>query len=66
MCNRADRKCSPGRWYVSATLKPIVVHAVMNYEFRLQDQKEERFFIWTTALVPRSTTRILIRKRELP
>jgi hypothetical protein len=55
---------SPGRWYASYTLKQAVVHLLINYDFKLGDEKQERTFFWTTAIVPRFGTRLMLKKRE--
>jgi hypothetical protein len=55
---------SPGRWYVSLTLKQVIVHLVMNFDLKIEDEKTSRYFFWTTAIVPRPNTRILLRRRE--
>ncbi|KAF2799620.1 hypothetical protein K505DRAFT_332425 [Melanomma pulvis-pyrius CBS 109.77] len=60
----STKKPCPRRWYVSDTLKLALVHLIMNYEVKLADEETPRSFFWTAALVPRLSTRILVRKRE--
>src|SRR4051812_33829766 len=55
---------SPGRWYVSSVLKQAMVHLYMNYDFRLADKNAPKTFFWTTAIVPRLRTQILLKRRE--
>jgi hypothetical protein len=54
---------SPARWYVSQSLKMILVHLLENYDFKLADPRAPRTFFWTTAVVPRASTALLIRPR---
>ena len=42
----------------------ILVHLLMNYEFKLADDDAPRVFTWTTALVPRFSTKLLVSRRE--
>ena len=55
---------SPARWYVSFTLKMILAHLLLNYDIKLANEKASHIFTWTTAIVPRFSTRIMIRRRE--
>jgi len=63
--NSADSVSSPGRWYASHTLKQAVVHLVTEYDMKLEAPNSSRSFFWTTAIVPRPSTRFLIKRREL-
>ncbi|KAF2726748.1 cytochrome P450 [Polyplosphaeria fusca] len=58
------RKPCPGRWYASYTLKAVLVHILMNYDFKQENEKARKYFLWTTAILPLPTTRILFRKRD--
>ena len=55
---------SPGRWYVVKALKMILAHLLINYDFKLADSRSPRSFTWTTALVPRFGTKLLVRRRK--
>ncbi|KAF2188051.1 cytochrome P450 [Zopfia rhizophila CBS 207.26] len=46
------------------TIKQSLVHLLLNYDFKLEDEKAPRFYNWTTAIVPRFSTRLLLKKRE--
>ncbi|RAL04538.1 cytochrome P450 [Aspergillus ibericus CBS 121593] len=58
----AKRAC-PGRWYVSRTLKLVLAHLIMEYDIKLSDLGAPRSFVWTTAIVPRTSTMITLRER---
>ncbi|KAF2242992.1 cytochrome P450 [Trematosphaeria pertusa] len=58
------RKPCPGRWYVSHTLKAVVVHLLMNYDMKLEQKNAKKYFLWTTAILPRPTIGILLRKKK--
>lgn len=59
----SPRKPCPGRWYVSEMLKLALVHLITEYDFKLEDSRP-RSFNWTTAVVPRMRTQILLRKKS--
>lgn len=59
----SPRKPCPGRWYVSEMLKLALVHLITKYNFKLEDSRP-RSFNWTTAIVPRMRTQILLRKKS--
>ncbi|KAF2244930.1 cytochrome P450 [Trematosphaeria pertusa] len=60
----SPRKPCPGRWYVSETMKLALLHLIFNYDFKLAKERSPRSFFWTTALVPRMDTRVLLKERE--
>ncbi|KAF2464155.1 cytochrome P450 [Lindgomyces ingoldianus] len=60
----SPRKPCPGRWYVSETMKLAILHLIMNYDVKLVDEQAPRSFFWTTALVPRMDTKILLKTRS--
>ncbi|ORY17075.1 cytochrome P450 [Clohesyomyces aquaticus] len=60
----SPKKACPGRWYVSSTLKQALVFLICNYDFKLAEPTAERSFYWTTAIVPRFGTRLLLKKRS--
>ncbi|EDO00298.1 hypothetical protein SS1G_14168 [Sclerotinia sclerotiorum 1980 UF-70] len=60
----ASKKACPGRWYVSASLKQILAHLLTNYEFKLADDSKKLTMGYTTMVIPRHGTRILLRKLE--
>ncbi len=41
-----------------------LVHLLENYDFKLADRRAPRSFFWTTAIVPRTSTALLIRPRR--
>ncbi|GAT19622.1 cytochrome P450 [Aspergillus luchuensis] len=55
---------SPGRWFVSRTLKQVLSHVIMEYDVKLADENASRTFVWTTAIVPRSSTKLMLRARN--
>ncbi|OOF93346.1 hypothetical protein ASPCADRAFT_516985 [Aspergillus carbonarius ITEM 5010] len=59
----AKRAC-PGRWYVSRTLKQILAHLITEYDVKLADTGSARSFVWTTAMVPRTSTMVMLRERR--
>ncbi|GLA89733.1 hypothetical protein AtubIFM56815_004221 [Aspergillus tubingensis] len=58
------KKACPGRWFVSRTLKQVLSHVIMEYDVKLADENASRTFVWTTAIVPRSSTKLMLRARE--
>ncbi|KAB8238151.1 cytochrome P450 [Aspergillus alliaceus] len=60
----SSKRACPGRWYVSRTLKQILAHLVMNYDIKLANEDAPRSFVWTTAVVPRSSTKLMLRPRK--
>ncbi|KAH7096039.1 cytochrome P450 [Paraphoma chrysanthemicola] len=60
----SPRKPCPGRWYVSDTLMLALIHLLTEYDFKIADKSASRSFFWTTAMVPRLSTRILLKKRN--
>ncbi|KAF2469379.1 cytochrome P450 [Lindgomyces ingoldianus] len=58
------KKACPGRWYVSHALKQVIVHMLMNYDFKLENKSDTGVFSWTTIIFPSPTSRILFRRRE--
>lgn len=59
----ANISCSPGRWYVSDALKLALIHLMNEYDFKLEKEEAPRSFIWTTAILPRPSTMILMKAR---
>lgn len=59
----SPRKPCPGRWYVADTLKLALIHLINNYEFKLEKEDAPCSFFWTTAIVPRRDTMILMKPR---
>lgn len=55
---------SPGRWYASYALKHIFVYLLTKYDFELENPEIPRYFVWTTAIVPRSDVYLSLRKRD--
>ncbi|KAF7913258.1 hypothetical protein BELL_0464g00040 [Botrytis elliptica] len=60
----ASKKACPGRWYVSASLKQILAHLLTNYEFKLADDNKALTMGYTTMVIPRHGTKVLLRKLE--
>jgi cytochrome P450 len=62
----SPRLSCPGRWYASYALKHALVELLTGYEFSLEKGGEEvnRHFVWTTAIVPKSSMAIHVRKRD--
>ncbi|KAL1961857.1 hypothetical protein VTN77DRAFT_981 [Rasamsonia byssochlamydoides] len=58
------KKACPARWYVSRTLKQVLTILIRDYDLKLADEKAPRSFIWTTAIVPRFDTALMLRKRD--
>jgi hypothetical protein len=56
---------SPGRWYVSETLKQAMVHLLLNYDFKVENKPERRYLYWTTAIFPRPNEQILLKPRSV-
>lgn len=44
-------------------IKMVVVHLVMKYDFRLQDENALRKWFWETFQMPYKDTKVLFRKR---
>lgn len=54
---------SPGRQYSSILLKLMLAHFVLKYDFKLATERmSSKTFKWRTAEIPRSSTKLLIRK----
>lgn len=49
---------------MSHTLKAVVVHLLMNYDMKLEQKNAKKYFLWTTAILPRPTIGILLRKKK--
>jgi hypothetical protein len=56
---------SPGRFYIAVVIKTALAHMLREYDFRLADEGAPRTFSWRTTIVPRSSTKLLIRRREV-
>ncbi|KAH8699442.1 cytochrome P450 [Phaeosphaeriaceae sp. PMI808] len=63
----SPRLSCPGRWYASYALRHALVHLLTTYEFTLRNPRlgVKRHFVWTTAIVPKSSICIDIRKRNV-
>ncbi|CAG8975096.1 hypothetical protein HYALB_00008936 [Hymenoscyphus albidus] len=61
----SPRKSCPGRWYASYALKYVLVHLLTNYDLELVRPDTPKYFIWTTAIVPRSDVFISLKKRTV-
>ncbi|KAI3056503.1 hypothetical protein CBS147353_11186 [Aspergillus niger] len=51
-------------WFVSRTLKQVLSYVVMENDPKLADENASRTFVWTTAIVPRSNTRLMLRAQK--
>ena len=56
--------CSPGRFYSSIALKLMLAHVLLNYDCHLADKAALRTFSWRSAIIPRSSTMLLMRPRK--
>lgn len=54
---------SPGRFYASVALKMLVAHVLKEFDFNLLSTKAPRSFSWRSAIIPRSSTVIQMRRR---
>ena len=62
----ADKiRFSPGRFHASLVIKLVLVHLVMNYEFRLEDVNAPRLWNWQNFTVPYDKTRVEFRRRSI-
>jgi hypothetical protein len=62
----SPRLSCPGRWYASFALKHALVHLPTTYDFVLKKPEPsfKRHFVWATAIVPKSSMEIELRKRD--
>ncbi|MCJ1475924.1 hypothetical protein MMC13_004588 [Lambiella insularis] len=56
-------KICPGRWHGALVLKLAIIQMVSDYDFRVEDTKARRHFLWETFQMPYESTRLLFRKR---
>lgn len=56
---------SPGRFYASRLLKLIIAHMLENYEIKTdaEAKQETQRFYWRSAIVPKSSVVVQLRKR---
>jgi hypothetical protein len=40
------------------------VHLIMNYDFKIQNEQAKRSFFWTTIIIPRFSSKTMLRKRN--
>lgn len=61
------RRACPGRYYAVHALKIAVAHIILNYEVKMDDKQKHtsRNFNWRSATVPRSSTTLLFRERQI-
>ncbi|KAI1179304.1 cytochrome P450 [Nemania sp. FL0916] len=57
------RHICPGRWYISQTLKQILSYMLLNYDIRLEGEREEPKSL-LNFLVPPTKSQISIKKRD--
>ncbi|KAL9577511.1 MAG: hypothetical protein Q9212_006316 [Teloschistes hypoglaucus] len=58
------RRACPGRYYASSLLKMVLGKLILGYDFEFADAKAPRVFQWRSAVVPRSSTKVLFRRRQ--
>ena len=63
----SPRLSCPGRWYASYALKHALVHLLTTYEFTLAKPglDVKRYFVWTTAIVPKNNISIHVKKQNV-
>ncbi|MCJ1267977.1 hypothetical protein MMC22_007863 [Lobaria immixta] len=54
----------PGRFYASFIMKLVLIHIIMNYDFRLEDPHAPRTWSWRTFRVPYERARMMFRARR--
>lgn len=57
---------SPGRFYASAVLRLLLCHIVSNFDISLLNPNAGRTMTWRSAIVPRSSTIIVLRPHAQP
>lgn len=55
---------SPGRFYVAMVAKLIISHVIVNYDFKLADEKVPPKFNWGVVSIPHPRLAVLMRQRE--
>ncbi|EHK23856.1 uncharacterized protein TRIVIDRAFT_200187 [Trichoderma virens Gv29-8] len=55
----------PGRFYASLVTKLILIHILEDWECKMPDPEAPRSMTWRSSIVPRSSTIIMLRKKEL-
>ncbi|KAL7938508.1 cytochrome P450 [Trichoderma chlorosporum] len=55
----------PGRFYASLVTKLILIRIVQDWECKMPNPEEPRSRTWRSSIVPRSSTIIMFRKKEL-
>ena len=55
--------CSPGRFYASFIMKMVLVHILVNYDFKLVNEKAPRVWAWRTFRIPYEKAQMLFRER---
>ncbi|KAL8992990.1 MAG: hypothetical protein Q9169_006680 [Polycauliona sp. 2 TL-2023] len=53
----------PGRFYASAVLRLLLCHVLENFDVQLLDQTAKRAMTWRSAIIPCSSTTIVVRPR---
>lgn len=56
---------SPARFYVSAVMKMILGHLMVDYEFKLATPTARPFMTFAKTRLPNPFLEILVRKREV-
>ena len=56
------RMTCPGRLYAAAILKLVLLQLLAKYDINLVDAEAARSFSWRTAIIPRSSTTMLVRR----
>ncbi|KAM0802496.1 cytochrome P450 [Usnea florida] len=60
----AGKRVCPGRFYASVALKIMVAHVLLDFDFRLLSPEASRTFSWRSAIIPRSSTVLQMRRRS--
>ncbi|KAF2267498.1 cytochrome P450 [Lojkania enalia] len=53
----------PGRFHASIVIKLILVHLIMKFDLRLEDEKARRLWSWETFTMPYESTRFVLKAR---
>ncbi len=56
--------CSPGRWHAALVIKMALVHLILKYDFRLENENESHKWFWETFQMPYESSKVLFRKRR--
>jgi hypothetical protein len=54
---------SPGRFHASLVMKLVIVHLVMRYNMKLEDDKARTLWKWETFTMPYESTRFVLEER---